>query len=36
LAESHCGSSGGYLASHPSTDERMRRLRLLAASSKAM
>jgi Zn-dependent protease with chaperone function len=26
------GSMGGYLASHPSTDERMRRLRLLAAS----
>jgi Zn-dependent protease with chaperone function len=26
------GSMGGYLASHPSTDERMRRLRLLAPS----
>jgi Zn-dependent protease with chaperone function len=32
LAESHSGSSkGGYLSSHPSTDERMRHLRLLAA-----
>jgi predicted Zn-dependent protease len=35
LAESHSGSSkGGYLSSHPSTDERMRHLRLLAASFK--
>ena len=33
LAESHSGSSnGGYLSSHPSTDERMRHLRQLAAS----
>jgi Zn-dependent protease with chaperone function len=32
LAESHSGSSkGGYLSSHPSTDERLRHLRLLAA-----
>jgi Zn-dependent protease with chaperone function len=36
LAESHAGTStGGYLSSHPSTDERMRHLRLLAASFKA-
>jgi Zn-dependent protease with chaperone function len=36
LAESHSGSStGGYLSSHPSTDERMRHLRQLAASFKA-
>jgi Zn-dependent protease with chaperone function len=36
LAESHSGSStGGYLSSHPSTDERMRHLRLLAASFRA-
>ena len=36
LAESHSGSSkGGYLSSHPSTDKRMRHLRLLAASFKA-
>jgi Zn-dependent protease with chaperone function len=36
LAEHHPGSSkGGYLSSHPSTDERMRRLRLLAASFSA-
>jgi Zn-dependent protease with chaperone function len=35
LAESHSGSSnGGYLSSHPSTDERMRHLRLLAAPLK--
>jgi Zn-dependent protease with chaperone function len=35
LAESHSGSSkGGFLASHPSTDERMRHLRLLAAAFK--
>jgi Zn-dependent protease with chaperone function len=35
LAASHSGSSnGGYLSSHPSTDERMRHLRLLAASFK--
>jgi Zn-dependent protease with chaperone function len=35
LAESHSGSSkGGYLSSHPSTDERMRHLWLLAASFK--
>jgi Zn-dependent protease with chaperone function len=35
LADSHAGSSkGGYLASHPPTDERMRRLRLPAASVK--
>jgi Zn-dependent protease with chaperone function len=33
LAESHSGSSkGGYLSSHPATDERMRHLRLLGAS----
>lgn len=33
LAESHSGSSKvGYLSSHPSTDERMRHLRLRAAS----
>jgi Zn-dependent protease with chaperone function len=33
LAASHSGSSnGGYLSSHPSTDERMRHLRQLAAS----
>jgi Zn-dependent protease with chaperone function len=36
LAESHVASSqGGYLSSHPSTDERMRHLRLLAASFNA-
>jgi Zn-dependent protease with chaperone function len=36
LAGSHSGSSkGGYLSSHPSTDERMRHLRLLAAAFKA-
>ena len=36
LAEPHSGSSmEGYLLSHPSTDERMRHLRLLAASFKA-
>jgi Zn-dependent protease with chaperone function len=36
LAESHSGSStGGYLSSHPSTDERMHHLRALAASFKA-
>src|ERR1700686_782622 len=35
LAASHSGSSnGGYLSSHPSTDDRMRLLRLLAASFK--
>ncbi len=35
LAESHSGSSkGGYVSSHPSTDERMRHLVLLAASFK--
>ena len=35
LADSHSGSSkGGYLSSHPSTDERMRHLLLLAASFK--
>src|SRR6202790_1778167 len=35
LAESRSGSSkGGYLSSHPSTDERMRHLSLLAASFK--
>jgi Zn-dependent protease with chaperone function len=35
LAHSHAGgSTGSYLSSHPSTDERMRHLRLLAASSK--
>ena len=35
LADSHAGSSkGGYLSSHPSTDERMRHLLLLAASFK--
>jgi Zn-dependent protease with chaperone function len=35
LAESHSGASkGGYLSSHPSTNERMRHLRLLAASFK--
>jgi Zn-dependent protease with chaperone function len=35
LAESRSGSSkgGGYLASHPATEERMRHLRQLAASS---
>jgi Zn-dependent protease with chaperone function len=33
IAASHPGvSGGGYLASHPSTDERMRRLRVLAES----
>ncbi len=33
LAASHSGSSnGGYLSSHPSTDERMRHLRQLAAA----
>jgi Zn-dependent protease with chaperone function len=33
LVASHSGSSkGGYLSSHPSTDERMRHLRLLAES----
>ena len=36
LAESHSGAAtGGYLSSHPSTDERMRHLLLLAASFKA-
>jgi Zn-dependent protease with chaperone function len=36
LAESHSASSkGGYLSSHPATDERLRHLRLLAASFKA-
>jgi len=36
LAASHAGTStGGYLSSHPSTDERMRHLLLLAASFKA-
>jgi len=31
LAERHAGSAkAGYLSSHPSTDERMRRLRMLA------
>ena len=35
LADSHSGASkGGYLSSHPSTDERMRHLLLLAASFK--
>src|ERR1700676_810531 len=35
LADSHSGSSkGGYLSSHPSTEERMRHLLLLAASFK--
>ena len=35
LADSRSGSSkGGYLSSHPSTDERMRHLLLLAASFK--
>jgi predicted Zn-dependent protease len=35
LSKSHAGSSkGGYLSSHPATDERMRHLRDLAASSK--
>jgi Zn-dependent protease with chaperone function len=35
LAESHSGSSkGGYLSSHPSTDERMRHLRQLGVSFK--
>jgi Zn-dependent protease with chaperone function len=35
LSKSHSGSSkGGYLSSHPSTDERMRHLRELAASFK--
>ena len=35
LADSHAGSSkGGYLSSHPSTEERMRHLLLLAASFK--
>ena len=35
LAESHSGASkGGYLSSHPSTDERMRHLGVLAASFK--
>jgi len=34
LAERHPGSAkAGYLSSHPSTDERMRRLRQLAATS---
>ena len=32
LMKSHPGSSGGYLSSHPSTDERMRRLRGPSAS----
>jgi Zn-dependent protease with chaperone function len=35
LSASHAGTSGGYLSSHPSTDERMRHLLLLAASFKA-
>jgi Zn-dependent protease with chaperone function len=35
LAASHAGTSGGYLSSHPSTDERMRHLLLLAASFKS-
>jgi len=36
LAASHAGTStGGYLSSHPSTDERMRHLLLLGASFKA-
>src|SRR5258708_9186754 len=36
LAASHAGTStGGYLSSHPSTDERMHHLLLLAASFKA-
>jgi Zn-dependent protease with chaperone function len=36
LAASHAGAStGGYLSSHPSTDERMRHLLLLAAAFKA-
>jgi Zn-dependent protease with chaperone function len=36
LAELHPElSKGGYLASHPSTDERLRRLRMLAASPTA-
>ena len=36
LAASHAGTStGGYLSSHPSTDERMRHLLLLASSFKA-
>jgi Zn-dependent protease with chaperone function len=35
LSKSHAGSSkGGYMSSHPSTDERMRHLRELAASFK--
>jgi Zn-dependent protease with chaperone function len=35
LAESHSGAAtGGYLSSHPSSDERMRHLRALAASFK--
>jgi len=36
LAASHAGTpTGGYLSTHPSTDERMRHLLLLAASFKA-
>jgi len=34
LSASHAGASGGYLSSHPSTDERMRHLLLLGASFK--
>jgi Zn-dependent protease with chaperone function len=34
LSASHAGPSGGYLSSHPSTDERMRHLLLLGASFK--
>ena len=34
LAVSHSGSPSGYLSSHPSTDERMRHLRWLAAAAK--
>jgi Zn-dependent protease with chaperone function len=37
LAASHAGTStGGYLSSHPSTDERMRHLLLLAAAFKSI
>src|SRR6202790_2780756 len=34
LSASHAGTSGGYLSTHPSTDERMRHLLLLGASFK--
>jgi Zn-dependent protease with chaperone function len=36
IAKAHSeSSSGGYLSSHPSTDQRLRHLRMLAASFEA-